>query len=257
MLNYLYPVGEKQLLWPCPGRIPPLPCEQVHVYAWDLDASPLAEHWESLDEKETLRARRFVFPRDRDRFVRAHATMRRILGEYSGISPERICFVNGAHGKPRIDSAPGAEPLQFNLSHSGEIAVLSIARTYDLGIDVEVVRPIERDIAEHHFSPAELLALGSVDDEEWLSGFYLCWTSKEALLKGEGLGLNLPLNAFDVEAHPERAPALLACRPPTTFAPGWQLFPLRPTRNAVGTLAVRDAMGTIPVDVIQYFSINA
>ena len=257
MLNYLYPVDEKNLLWPCTGRVPPLPFEQVHVYAWDLDASPLAEHWEILDEKETLRARRFVFPRDRDRFVRAHATMRRVLAEYSEISPDQICFVNGAYGKPSIDSAPGAEPLQFNLSHSGDIAVLAVARTYDLGIDVEVVRPIERDIAEHHFSPAELLALGSLDNEEWLSGFYRCWTSKEALLKGEGLGLNLPLDAFDVEAHPERTPALLSCQPPTIFAPGWQLFTLRPTCHAVGTLAVRDATGKIPVGAIQYFSTNA
>ncbi len=206
----------KTFLWPSAESVPPLAAAHVHVYAWDLDLSPLPDDWEILSEEEAARARRFVFPRDRDRYVRAHAGMRRILGCHSGIEPASISFSSGRYGKPQIEHAQNPGRLQFNLSHSAGVAVLAVAYGYCLGVDVEVVRPIDSDVAEHHFSSAELMTLRSLPPELWQAGFYRCWTSKEALLKGEGLGLNLALDAFDVEVHPQSARRhcwIAGCRP--------------------------------------------
>ncbi len=243
-------------LWPRVSEVPQLALEHIHVYAWDLDLSPLPKDWEVLSEEETGRARRFVFPRDRDRYVRAHSTMRRLLAFHSGVLPAEISFSNNTYGKPQIQPAHSAERLEFNLSHSGGIALLAVARGYQLGIDLEIVRPIDRDVAEHHFSARELLALRSLSAEQWLLGFYRCWTSKEALLKGEGLGLNPPLDGFDVEVHPQRAPALLASRLSVKIAAGWLLVELKPARHAIGTLAVLNQTRKFAADAIRCFSLN-
>lgn len=249
-------MNAQKFLWPIAEQLPPLSMEHVHVHAWDLDLPPQPLDWEILSEEETQRARRFVFPRDRDHFVKAHSTMRRVLSSYSGIPAAQILFLNNQYGKPQIQNASMAEPLLFNLTHSGGTAVLAVARKYELGVDIEVLRPIDKNVAEHHFSPDELRTLQSLPKEEWLAGFFRCWTSKEALLKGEGLGLNLPLNAFDVEAHPQRAPALLACRPPANIAADWKMIELKPSHQTPGTLAVRDEMGKFSAKAVQYFSLS-
>ena len=243
-------------LWPCIQQIPALALAEVHVYAWDLDISPLAADWKILSEEETARARRFVFPRDMDRYARAHAGMRRILGKHAGIDPAEIAYSNSRYGKPRIENERVPEGLQFNLSHSAGMALLTVAHGYELGVDIEVLRPVDRDVAEHHFSPDELLALNRLPPEQWQAGFFRCWTGKEALLKGEGCGLNLALDAFDVEVDPRRGPALLASRMPDRMAPGWLLEDLKPARDAVGTLAVRDATEQFTMDAVRCFSLN-
>jgi 4'-phosphopantetheinyl transferase len=228
----------------------------VHVFAWDLDIPPEDRDWEILDSEEAAHARRFVFPRDRDRYVRAHSTMRSVLSQYSGTRADEISYAAGPHGKPRITRPENEQRLQFNLSHSGGIAALAVARDFSLGVDVERIRPIAPDIAEHHFSPVERDTLSRLPPELWLDGFYRCWTSKEAMLKGIGLGLNLTLDAFDVEADPRRAPACLGWRPPAKDAAGWQLMELRPAPGLLGALALHDALGTFNPARLQRFSLD-
>jgi 4'-phosphopantetheinyl transferase len=242
--------------WPHTEPVPPLDANGIHVWAWDLDRTPLESDWRILSEEETLRARRFVFPQDRDRYVRAHSAMRTLLSSYCDISAAKILFSTNAYGKPQVNHEKGAEQVQFNLTHSAGVAALAVSRGYELGIDIEHIRPIDSDVAKHHFSPRELLTLGSLPPEQWLPGFYRCWTSKEALLKGEGLGLNLPLDGFDVEVHPQRSPALIAVAPHIHISSGWLLAELTPVKNFVGTLAMRDPAGTFERTSLQYFSLR-
>lgn len=251
-------MNAQTLLWPAIVEVPALTPMSVHVHAWDLDTPPPHKlDWEVLSEEETLRAQRFVFPRDRDRYVRAHSVMRRFLGHYSGMLPTQVSFSSNAYGKPQIENSPSKERIQFNLTHSAGIAVLAVAASYELGVDLEIVRPIDAEIAEHHFSSKELHTLRGLSSGEWLQGFFRCWTSKEALLKGEGLGLNLPLNGFDVEADPRRSPALLASRPSAKIASGWRLVDLKPTHHTVGTLAVLDRTDKFSANNVRCFSLLA
>lgn len=243
--------------WPCTEPVPPLAANRVHVWAWDLDRPPLDFDWNILSEQEALRARRFVYPRDRDRYVRAHSAMHTLLSGYTGMDAANILFSTGAYGKPEIQRNQTTQQIHFNLTHSAGLAVLAVSRSYQLGVDVEQVQPIDPEIANDHFSPSELLTLGTLPPEQWLQGFYRCWTSKEALLKGEGLGLNLPLDGFDVEAHPQRPPALIAVAPHTGIASGWQLAELAPAENFVGTVAVRDPAETFESASLQCFSLRA
>ncbi|MGC1781704.1 MAG: 4'-phosphopantetheinyl transferase superfamily protein [Acidobacteriaceae bacterium] len=225
--------------WPGSSRIPQLDSGEIHVWALDLDRSPMPSDWGVLGHDETVHAHRFVFPRDRDRYVRAHAAMRILLGAYTGRPAAEIFFSHTAYGKPEIAPGQNSPHVRFNLSHSGGVGVFAASCGHELGVDIEMVRAIDRDVAEHHFSARELLTLSSLPPEDWRHGFFRCWTSKEALLKGAGMGLNLPLDAFDVEADPKRSPALLDFRGPASLASGWRLTELNPAPNVVGTLAAR------------------
>ncbi|MHB8302232.1 MAG: 4'-phosphopantetheinyl transferase family protein [Acidobacteriaceae bacterium] len=231
--------GHGALLWPVANEIPPLGQDHVDVWAWKLDVPPIPLDWESLSAEETDRGRRFVRPGDRDRFVRAHAAMRQLLSHYAHIDAAAIAYKKTAYGKPEIVEAK--ERVHFNLSHTSDIAVLAVSLQYELGADIERTRPISPDVAERYFSLLERETLRALPADIWLPGFYRCWTGKEALLKGEGLGLNLPLDAFDVEADPRRSPALLASRHPALKPDDWQLLPLEPAPNIMGTLAIRTA----------------
>lgn len=243
------------LLWPHAEQLPALDQDSVHVIAWNIDRSPETQDWKILDKEETARAQRFIFPRDRDRFVCAHATLRRLLGDCSGTAAAQISFTTAKHGKPRLRNN-GNDCVHFNLSHSGGIAVAAFCRAYSLGVDIERIRELDPALAEHHFSTRERDTLRGLAAEQWQAGFFRCWTSKEALLKGEGMGLNLPLDAFDVEADPALPPALLESRSLTQLPGQWQLFELQPTPGVVGALAVCNGSVPLPENAVRCFSLT-
>ncbi len=91
--------------------------------------------------------------------------------------------------------------LRFNLAHSGELTLIAVTRDCEIGVDVELVRPIERslEIASRNFHPAELVAIHAASEIDAPEAFLRCWTRKEAVLKAIGTGLGYPLDAFDVQ----------------------------------------------------------
>ena len=139
--------------------------------------------------------------------------MRRILGSYLRRSPESLVYREAEGGKPELVLTTNEPPLRFNLSHSKSIALLAVCLDSEIGVDVEDIRPIERDVATRFFSPAEIASMAPLDGEAWFDAFYRCWTRKEAILKVEGMGLRIPLDSFDVSVLADEPADLLAVRP--------------------------------------------
>jgi 4'-phosphopantetheinyl transferase len=226
------------LKWPASrirGVIVP---EEIHLWAWPLEPSPVdpAAHIEILDREELRRMHGFRFAPDRSRYAVAHANLRRILGGYLGRPPEKIGFRANRFGKPELaDEDPPL--LHFSLSHSQSIGVLALALEQPVGVDVEDIRPIEAEVAEAHFSATEISALRSLHGDAWLSGFYRCWTRKEAILKAEGVGLHLALDGFDVSLLPDVPAELLGTREPVYFRYPWKLHDVSPASGTIGALA--------------------
>lgn len=151
----------------------------VHVWAVDL-REPAPDALAQLSAEEIERAARFQFERDRRRFVAARAGLRRVLGAYLGCGAREIRFEAEAMGKPRTAG------IEFNLSHSHELALVAVAGGTAVGVDVEYLRP-QPDavaIARRFFPPAEAAAVG-----EDPGVFFRVWTQREAWLKAEGAGL--------------------------------------------------------------------
>lgn len=152
-----------------------------------------------LDDDERMRADRFVFDRDRRRYVRAHVALRTILARATDRAPHELRFEVERDGKPRLRDE---RRISWNLSHSEDVAVIAVVDGgVEVGVDVEVAHPIpdhELDaLAERYFTKPERDALLAADGDARLRDFFRCWTRKEACLKAVGAGLLLDTASFD------------------------------------------------------------
>jgi 4'-phosphopantetheinyl transferase len=189
-----------------------LPLGDLHVWFVDLNpAAPLAEEKERLLSAEELsRAARFVFPRDRRRYVGAHVALREILGSYLEKSGVEVRLIAGPHGKPSLD-APGDSWLQFNLAHSHEGALIACARGLEVGIDLEWIREnVDADlIVASSFSADERAEWAVLSAAERHTAFFAGWVRKEAYVKALGVGLSHPASSYTVRLASAGPPALL------------------------------------------------
>lgn len=193
-----------------------------------------------LADDEIERARRYKFPRDRRRFVAARAFSRKTLAKYLSVSPLELSFVYGAFGKPGLSPRPDGTRVEFNLSHSGDMAILAVTGGPHVGIDVEQVIPMQdlQGMASRFFSAYENAILSEVPLHIRDFAFYCCWTRKEAFLKALGHGLAHPLDSFDVSLD-ERRPRLVAVRGDGEAPSTWTLAHLCPAAGYVAALAVK------------------
>jgi len=154
----------------------------------DLPAGEIAVLKELLSPGERAKSERFRLPHDRDSYTIVHGLLRRILGEYFNISPDRVEIGYDAFGKPFVAGNPGK--MFFNLSHSAGISALAFDRDHEIGVDVEQVRKDfeYRPIVERFFAREDKQFLLS-SEENGATGFFKVWTRKEALLKAIGTGI--------------------------------------------------------------------
>ncbi len=124
-----------------------------------------------------------------------------------------------------MESAP--LPLRFNLSHSGGRAVVAVGLDNELGVDIELVRPVPdaAQMVERYFSPAARGAFARLAAHERDEGFLRLWTRQEAYLKARGDGLSGPLDETP-DAH-------------------WQIRDFVPTPGYLGALALRGRLAAL------------
>jgi 4'-phosphopantetheinyl transferase len=187
--------------------------EEVHVWRAHLhqESEALQVSRAILTPAEQERADRFHFERDRTRFIVARSVLRKILGRYLDLSPERICFSHNQYGKPSLSAEMGNAQLRFNASDSQGLALYAVARGREVGVDVEFRREdfASLEIAERFFSRREIEMLRGLAIEKRTAGFFNCWTRKEAYIKAIGEGLSHPLDRFTVSLAPGEPAALL------------------------------------------------
>lgn len=167
-----------------------------------------------LGEEEQNRSARFHKESDRQRFIWSHVGLRLILAHYVHDDPRRLQFEKGRYGKPRLVNSTTVPDIHFNLSHSGDFALVAISSGSQVGIDLEYMDTSGADlsIAKRFFSSREFLALEQLSGPDQVAGFYNCWVRKEAYVKALGGGLSLPLHEFDVSVDPNEPASLLASR---------------------------------------------
>ena len=178
---------------------------------WLIDLAPpaAAEYWGYLSDSERAKAARFVFERDRRRYVAAHIGLRMLLSAKTSLPPGSIAFQDGPFGKPFLVSTGRAS---FNLSHSEDTALVLIASQGEWGVDVEHLRPMPEAmlLAERNFSAAECNALGLVAAEGRHLAFLTGWTRKEACLKAIGSGLSIAPDTFTAGLQHDRCTTTIA-----------------------------------------------
>jgi len=199
--------------WASPLATPELARREIHVWCASLatDEATSQQFESTLADQERERAGRFIFARDRDRYIAARGILRDLLGKYLRCAPQSIEFAYGPYGKPALAGADSRPAICFNLSHSHGLAAVAIGQEREVGIDVELIRAefASEAIAKRYFSAKEIDELSRLPAELRTEGFFLCWTRKEAYIKAKGDGLQIPLDSFDVSLSPGR-PATLS-----------------------------------------------
>jgi len=87
--------------------------------------------------------------------------------------------------------------LKFNISHSGNIVLCAISESYDLGVDIELIKDIEIEDFKSQMTAYEWNGIEQDNYPE--IAFYEYWTQKEAIIKAHGKGLSIPLKSFEVK----------------------------------------------------------
>ena len=233
--------------------IPPIPLKLMtgEIHAWlAVLARPvtnISRFNEMLSPDEQMRAKRFLSPRDRMRFVARRGILRTILASYLSVEPARLQFRYGNHGKPEIADTGGAAAIYFNISHSDGVVLLAFARDGEIGADIECVREISEmeQIANRIFASKEKEIFRSMPRSQREEAFFSAWTRKEAISKALGDGLSRPLSRFSVSLIPGERSKLLSIDGDTLEASKWSIQCLTPTPNYAGALAWRSGVSEI------------
>jgi 4'-phosphopantetheinyl transferase len=181
-------------LWSCPPTgADPLP-NGVQIWAAWLNAGDddATGSWSILSSTERDRANRFASHRDRARFLAARGLLRTILGSCLGVQPQRLVFGYSARGKPLLGGTFASCGLEFNVAHSGDLAVFAVAQHGVVGVDVEQIRPVPElsTLIERCLSARECAEIKRLSGEQAARVFFKIWTRKESWLKATGEGIS-------------------------------------------------------------------
>ena len=203
-----------------------------------------------VSEQFVNAAKKFLSPDERARadtfrneqalrnYIIAHAALRQILAPQLQLAPGEIAFQTGPYGKPAL-TGTGAGHLEFNLTHSGQLALVVVAHSAEVGIDVEIVRPMPDALrlAERFFSTGEIAALNQMAPAEQAGAFLNLWTRKEALAKATGVGIANSLARFEIAPGAEAK--VKAIDGDARLAAPWTLHSFTPAPGYIAAVAVR------------------
>jgi 4'-phosphopantetheinyl transferase len=221
--------------WPAAPTHPVLTANDVHVWCVSLEQSR-SDYAPLLSTDELTRAERFHFESDRCKFTVGRGLLRVILDRYLGIESKNLEFAYSDLGKPTLKDFPN---LKFNVTHSGELALMAFTLDREIGVDLEQIHPIDnvQQLAEQFFSVLERDQLRASSSDR-LETFFSGWTRKEAWLKARGDGLTYPLDQFSVSLGPDLPARLLKVDKEPDKVAHWSLQSLSPAPGYIGALAV-------------------
>src|SRR5206468_875858 len=114
----------------------PSPSDTVSLWwcalACSAGAAAAIAGWLSSDER--TRMQRFGSDMLRTRYLVGRASLRWVLARTLGVTPRDVAIERGPRGRPRLAFAAG---LDFNVSHTADVALIGLSRDARIGVDVE------------------------------------------------------------------------------------------------------------------------
>lgn len=229
---------------PSANRIPSLHPGQVHIWRISLNGPslPLARYRDWLSHDETLRLDRLKDLSAQIQFSVTRGTLRRLLGSYTGRSPDLLKLGMTDRGKPLL-AYPNPLSVQFNVSHTQGMALAAFTRHFSIGVDVESsTRQVRvREVSGRFFSAGERQRLDSLADGLRKQWFFTYWTCKEAYLKMRGFGIGSELAKWEIQPDLQSPKATVTGLEASRTLPPYSLWRLDPGTGYVGALAVGDS----------------
>jgi 4'-phosphopantetheinyl transferase len=195
-----------QHLWTPGGATAELRDGEVHVWSASLDVADaeLDRMRDVLSSDELQRSKRSPLIKERNRFTVGRGLLRHIVATYLEIKPREIQFKYGHAGKPYL--VDNRRNIHFNISHSGDIALIAVARSREIGVDVEKIcdMPEMDEIVSRFFSDEAKGDFQSAPISDRTRVFFKCWTDREAISKctGDGIAEEKPLSTQGISVVP-------------------------------------------------------
>ena len=228
--------------WSLPPRNLGLVSAEVHIWCADLDLSTteIDELTQILSTDEREKANKFRFEKHRRRSIVTRGRLRQCLANYLNIAAEEISFEYGDRGKPSLSNHCNQSNLQFNVSHSQNLALYAFTYHHRVGVDLEYLRSCDdaAQIARRFFAPQEYKLISSVEKNKQREVFLHIWTIKEAYLKATGEGLSGSLDGVEVSFQGNKPIGLAAVGGDSQKAANWLVHSFIPAHNFIATVAV-------------------
>ncbi|GHV42775.1 hypothetical protein FACS1894180_0040 [Bacteroidia bacterium] len=136
--------------------------------------------------------------KDKNLSLAASVLLKDLLKNDFQIDEKQLEYRENEAGKPYI---VGFGSVFFSISHSKNIAACAVSNS-EIGIDIEVIRPVNWDISQRFFTENEVNFLLNISDsKEKIKNFFRIWTLKEAYVKCLGTTLASQIQQFDTLLH--------------------------------------------------------
>jgi 4'-phosphopantetheinyl transferase len=203
---------------------------------WWCSLAPSLGHaglseWLSVDER--ARMRRFGNDALRTRYLIGRASLRWVLGQTMGVSPAAVVIERGPRGRPRL---AGTAEIDFNVSHTADVALIGISYEARIGVDVERADRVihSAGLARKVLTDRERAALPA-DEDAIRRRILRLWTCKEALAKATGDAMSVPFGRLDIATDPALK---LVDGPPPYDPPDFTLFAAAVPAGYLATVAL-------------------
>jgi 4'-phosphopantetheinyl transferase len=164
----------------------------------------------------------------RRRRVLLRAALRELLADNLGVPPAEVPLAEHP-GRPALVPSPATRRLDFNASASGNVGLVAVVRRGRIGVDVQRIGDEDADdaVAEGWLAETERRRIVALPAEDRPAALTRAWTQKEAVLKGDGVGLWADLARVVTPVAD------------TGRVHGWTLIPVRVPPGFVAALALR------------------
>lgn len=180
-----------------------------------LDLLPAGEQWRAHRGTEQVRRRRVLL----------RIALRQVLGQILGLAPADVPLAEVA-GRPVVT---GERPdVSVSCSAAGGVGLVAVAEGMAVGVDLErhENRRLSEALDEGWLHPEEVDRLAALPRGRRALALTRCWTQKEAVLKGMGVGLG---------RHPRTVRTPCA---DSGLIDNWRVAPVLVPRGHVATIAV-------------------
>lgn len=227
-------------VWKSPPPSLKLSLDYVDVWQVTLSAPHQIEKYRVLLTQEELeRCERFKSEKRRREFIIGRGLLRILIGQCLDIDPTTFDFAYTEHQKPYLPAASLGVQVNFNVTHSHNLALIALTLERMIGVDIEYIRHnVEfRKLARRFFSNQESSALSAYDDPLLPAAFFACWTRKEAFVKALGDGIAFGLGDFTVSVDPRDQEVALKTAQNTNESDNWSIINLDIGRDYAAAVA--------------------
>lgn len=182
--------------------------KDVHIILIMFDFSLTLESalFDVLSKEERSNALQFIRHTDAIRYAYTRAILRKSLSVAVGEKASNIKFSYSLRGRPSVHSDESVPCIDFNVSHSGNYALIAWSSSRRVGVDIEeAVVDWERLLASV-CGDADIREFELTPEAKQKELFFDIWVAKEAFLKAVGEGISSNLRQFSVASSDRVSP---------------------------------------------------